>query len=436
MSRPWKSMLTLLGGLALLLMPGAAFAQEAQLDKGDTAWMLTSTALVLFMTLPGLALFYGGLVRVKNVLSVLMQCFALAALMTILWVVVGYSLAFSSPESESLNRFTGNLNNVMLLNMSMDSLEGTIPESVFMMFQMTFFIITPALIVGAYAERMKFSAVLLFSGFWSILVYAPVCHWVWGGGWLADMDVLDFAGGTVVHINAGISALVAAIVLGPRKGYPTTHMPPHSMTLTVTGASMLWVGWFGFNAGSALAADGAAGMAMTVTQIASAMAALTWMFIEWANHGKPSALGIVTGAVAGLVAITPAAGFVGPAGALAIGFASGAICFVSATSMKRRFGYDDSLDAFGVHGVGGFVGAILTGVFVAPALGGTGGEDFNMGVQVGKQFIGAMASVVYAGVLSFILLKIVDMMVGLRVTVEEETEGLDIVLHDEKGYNL
>jgi ammonium transporter, Amt family len=367
----WRLFPALVAG-AFILAPGAAFAQEAtdELSAGDTAWMLTATALVLFMTIPGLALFYGGLVRVKNVLSVLMQCFALAALMTVLWVVAGYSLAFSAPASEGLNRFTGDLGNVFLNRMSVDSLSGTIPESVFMTFQMTFFIITPALIAGAYAERMKFSAMLWFSAAWAILVYAPVCHWVWGGGWLADLDVLDFAGGTVVHINAGISALVAAIVLGKRRGYPTTHMPPHSMTLTVVGASMLWVGWFGFNAGSALAADGVAGMAMAVTQICTATAALTWMFIEWGNHGKPSALGIVTGAVAGLVAITPAAGFVGPAGALGIGIASGAICFVASTSMKRKFGYDDSLDAFGVHGVGGFVGAVLTGVFISPGAGG------------------------------------------------------------------
>jgi ammonium transporter, Amt family len=427
-----------LAAAAFILAPRMALAQEAgdELSAGDTAWMLTATALVLFMTIPGLALFYGGLVRVKNVLSVLMQCFALAALMTVLWVVAGYSLAFSTPDSESLNRFTGDLSNLFLNKLTVDSLSDTIPESVFMTFQMTFFIITPALIAGAYAERMKFSAMLWFSALWAIFVYAPVCHWVWGGGWMDDLGVLDFAGGTVVHINAGISALVAAIVLGKRRGYPTTHMPPHSMTLTVVGASMLWVGWFGFNAGSALAANGEAGMAMAVTQICTATAALTWMFIEWGNHGKPSALGIVTGAVAGLVAITPAAGFVGPAGALAIGVASGAICFVASTSMKRKFGYDDSLDAFGVHGVGGFVGAVLTGVFVAPALGGVGLDDFNMGAQVFYQLVGAVAAIVYAGVLSFVILKGIDATIGLRVTPEQETEGLDLVLHDERGYNL
>lgn len=415
---------------AFAMLPGFASADE--ISSGDTAWMLTATALVLFMTIPGLALFYAGLVRSKNALSVMMQCFALTAAMTILWVICGYSLAFGGDGG----KFLGGFDRLFLKGLTVDSVKGSIPESVWIMFQMTFAVITPALIAGAYAERMKFSAVLMFSSLWLVFVYAPVCHWVWApGGWLYEMGVLDFAGGTVVHINAGISALVVALVLGPRKGYPRTMMPPHNLMFTVIGASMLWVGWFGFNAGSQLAADGTAGMAMLVTQISSAAAALTWMFIEWMKHGKPSVLGIATGAVAGLVAITPASGTAGPAGAIVIGVVSGAACFWSATVMKRRFGYDDSLDAFGVHGVGGFIGAMLTGVFAAESLGGSV-VDLAIGTQLGKQFIGASATLVYAGVLSFVILMFTQAVVGLRVSPDQETEGLDITLHDEKGYDL
>jgi len=431
-----------LGGLALFGIPHTAFAADA-LSAGDTAWMLTATALVLFMTIPGLALFYGGLVRTKNVLSVLMQCFALTALMTLLWVVIGYSLAFNTDGMEggvtNLSSFVGGLGGMFLSGVTADSLSGTIPETVFITFQMTFAIITPALICGAFAERMKFSAMLLFSLIWSIVVYAPVCHMAWSGdgAFFWDMGVLDFAGGTVVHINAGIAALVACIIIGKRQGYPETLMPPHSLTLTVVGAAMLWVGWFGFNAGSAVAANGAAGMAMLVTQIATATATLAWMLAEWTKHGKPSILGAVTGAVAGLVAITPASGSVGPMGAIAIGFLSGVICFWSATSLKRALGFDDSLDAFGVHGVGGIVGALLTGIFSAESLGGQGLGDGH--TSIGSQFIAQLISViftiVYSGILSFIILKIVDAVVGLRVSQEDEVSGLDIALHDERGYN-
>lgn len=431
-----------LGGLALFGIPHTAFAADA-LSAGDTAWMLTATALVLFMTIPGLALFYGGLVRTKNVLSVLMQCFALTALMTLIWVVVGYSLAFNTDGMEggvtNLSSFVGGLGGMFLSGVTTDSLSGTIPETVFITFQMTFAIITPALICGAFAERMKFSAMLLFSLIWSIVVYAPVCHMAWSGdgAFFWDMGVLDFAGGTVVHINAGIAALVACIIIGKRQGYPETLMPPHSLTLTVVGAAMLWVGWFGFNAGSAVAANGAAGMAMLVTQIATATATLAWMLAEWTKHGKPSILGAVTGAVAGLVAITPASGSVGPMGAIAIGFLSGVICFWSATSLKRALGFDDSLDAFGVHGVGGIVGALLTGIFSAESLGGQGLGDGH--TSIGSQFIAQLISViftiVYSGILSFVILKIVDALVGLRVSQEDEVAGLDISLHDERGYN-
>jgi Amt family ammonium transporter len=405
--------------------------------------MLTSTALVLFMTIPGLALFYGGLVRAKNVLSVLMQCFATAGLVTLVWVLWGYSLAFDTGGMQggvtNLNSFVGGLGKALLGGVGLDSLSGSIPETVFVTFQMTFAIITPALIAGAFAERMKFSAVLLFTVIWSTVVYAPICHMAWSGAgsFFGDLGVLDFAGGTVVHINAGVAALVAALIVGKRQGYPSNPIPPHSVTLTVVGASMLWVGWFGFNAGSALAADGAAGMAMLVTQIATGTAALAWMFTEWVKQGKPSALGTVTGAVAGLVAITPASGSVGPAGAIAIGIASGVICFWAATSLKRRCGYDDSLDAFGVHAVGGIVGSILTGIFVAKGLGGVGlAEGMTIGKQLGAQLIGVVTTVVYCGVVSLILLKIIDSAIGLRVTQEEETSGLDISLHDEQGYNV
>ncbi|MBP94766.1 ammonia channel protein [Candidatus Poribacteria bacterium] len=422
-----------------------SFAEESKLDSGDTAWMLVSVALVLFMTIPGLALFYGGLVRSKNVLSVLMQCFALTALITILWVFFGYSLAFDTTgmvaETTNLNSFVGGFSKAFLKGIDSETLSGSIPEIVFVMFQLTFAIITPALIAGAFAERMKFSAMLLFSAIWSLIVYAPLCHMAWSGDGSFFADILgahDFAGGTVVHVNAGIAALVATLLVGNRHGYPKTHMPPHSLTLTVVGASMLWVGWFGFNAGSALAADGAAGMAMLVTQISTATAALTWITIEWVKHGKPSVLGIVTGAVAGLVAITPASGFVGPMAAIAIGLVSGVVCFWGATSLKQSLGYDDSLDAFGVHGIGGIVGCLLTGIFAAPELGGTGfGPEIDtIGQQVWAQFLSLVVTVVFSGVLSFIILKIVDAIVGLRVEEDEELEGLDLALHGERGYDL
>ncbi|MBA1273140.1 ammonium transporter [Stutzerimonas azotifigens] len=430
-----------LGALLSLLSPGLAMAQEATLDSGDTAWMMTATALVLFMTIPGLALFYGGMVRSKNILSVMMQCFAVTGLMSILWVVYGYSLAFDTTGMEAgvtnFNSFVGGLDRAFLSGLTTESLTEAFPESVFITFQMTFAIITPALIVGAFAERMKFSAMLVFMGVWFTLVYAPIAHMVWGGdgGLMWDWGVLDFAGGTVVHINAGIAGLVACLVLGKRKGYPTTPMAPHNLGLTLVGAAMLWVGWFGFNAGSAVAANGTAGMAMLVTQIATAAAALGWMFAEWMSHGKPSALGIASGVVAGLVAITPAAGTVGPMGALAIGLASGVICFFCATTLKRKLGYDDSLDAFGVHGIGGIVGALLTGIFAAPAFGGFG-EVESVALQLWIQFKGVLFTVVYTAIVTFLILKVIDMVMGLRVSEEEETVGLDLAQHNERGYNL
>ena len=430
-----------------LLLPALALGQEAApaptLDAGNTAWMLTSTALVLLMTIPGLALFYGGLVRSKNVLSVLMQCFAITALVTVLWSLYGYSLAFSTAGMEkgvvNLGSFIGGLDKAFFAGLTRDSLTLTIPESVFATFQMTFAIITPALIVGAFAERMKFSALLWFMGIWFTVVYAPIAHMVWSGdgGLMWDWGVLDFAGGTVVHINAGVAGLVAALVLGKRKGYPTTAMPPHNLTYTVIGASMLWVGWFGFNAGSAVAADGSAGMAMLVTQVATAAAALMWMFAEWTAHGKPSVLGIATGAVAGLVAITPAAGTAGPMGALAIGAASGIVCFIASTKVKRMFGYDDALDVFGVHAVGGIVGAMLTGVFADASLGGKGlAEGMDIASQVLVQGKGVLVTLVYTAVASFIILKLIDSLIGLRVNEEDETQGLDLSEHDERGYIL
>lgn len=432
-----KNKVGLAGVMSVLTvaLPRLAFAEDS-LSAGDTAWMMTATALVLFMTIPGLSLFYAGMVRSKNVLSVLMQCFAITALMSILWVLYGYSLAFE--DGGSANWFVGGLDKMFLAGVTVDALSGTIPETVFMTFQMTFAIITPALMVGAFAERMKFSALLWFMGLWLTVVYAPICHWVWGGGWLGDWGVLDFAGGTVVHINAGVAGLVAAVMLGKREGYPSTPMPPHNLGLTVIGASMLWVGWFGFNAGSALAADGVAGMAMAVTQIATAAAALTWMFAEWTSHGKPSVLGIASGAVAGLVAITPASGSVGPMGAIAIGLAAGVGCFLAATRLKRAFGYDDSLDVFGVHAVGGVIGAMLTGVFAAQSLGGAGFADGNEGMlsQLMAQFVGVTATIVYTGLASFVILFVIDRILGLRVSDEEETEGLDLALHDERGYIL
>jgi len=416
-------------------------AEEATLNSGDTAWMLTATALVLFMTIPGLALFYAGMVRSKNVLSVMMQCFAITALMSILWFVYGYSLAFDTTGMEAgvtnFSSFVGGLGNLFLGNLTKESLTAAFPESVFVTFQMTFAIITPALIVGAFAERMKFSAMLVFMTVWFTLVYAPIAHMVWGGdgALMWDWGVLDFAGGTVVHINAGIAGLVACIMLGKRKGYPSVAMAPHNLGYTLIGAAMLWVGWFGFNAGSAAAADDTAGMAMLVTQIATAAAALSWMFAEWMSHGKPSALGIASGVVAGLVAITPAAGTVGPVGALVIGLASGAICFFCATSLKRKLGYDDSLDVFGVHGVGGIVGALLTGVFAAPVLGGFG-EVENIGLQLWIQFKGVAFTVIYTTIVTFVILKVIDVVMGLRVSEEDESVGLDLAQHNERGYIL
>ncbi len=418
----------------LSLAPSLAFAQE--LNSGDTAWMLTATALVLFMTIPGLSLFYAGMVRSKNVLSVLMQCFAITGLMSILWAFFAYSLAFE--DGGGMNSFVGGLSKAFLSGVTVDAMSGTIPETVFMTFQMTFAIITPALIVGAFAERMKFSAMLIFMAVWLLVVYAPICHWVWGGGWLGNWGVLDFAGGTVVHINAGVAGLAACLALGPRKGFPERQMPPNNLGYTIVGAAMLWVGWFGFNAGSELAADNVAGMAMAVTQLATAAAALAWMFSEWIAHGKPSVLGIASGAIAGLVAITPASGSVGPMGSIVIGLASGIICFLAATKLKRALGYDDTLDVFGIHAVGGIVGAILTGVFAATALGGAGFGDGNetMGAQVFSQFVGVAATIVYTFILSFVILKIIDGVMGLRVNPDEEEEGLDIALHDERGYIL
>ena len=414
--------------MGMMVLAGEALAQTPppKLDSGDTAWMLTATALVLLMTIPGVALFYGGMVRKKGVLAAVMQSFAITCLISIIWMVVGYSLAFGEG-----NAYVGDLSKAMLGHMEVGTLNGTIPESVFVIFQMTFAIITPALIAGSLADRMKFSALLWFVGIWSIVVYAPITHWVWGGGFLGKDGVLDFAGGTVVHINAGIAGLVGAIMLGKRVGYGSENMAPHNLTLSIIGAALLWVGWFGFNAGSALAANGGAGMAMAVTQIATAAAAIAWMFTEWALRGKPSVLGIVSGAVAGLVAITPAAGFVTPTGALAIGLASGIICYWAATSLKRMLGYDDSLDCFGIHGVGGIVGALLTGVFAAKAIGGTAGVlEGNVG-QLWTQFYGIIATIIYCAIASAIILKIIDLVIGIRVSEEDERQGLDQSLHGE-----
>jgi Amt family ammonium transporter len=433
MTRTFRNLVAGLGTTGVLLLPIMAMAadEKPKIDSGDTAWMLTSTALVLMMTIPGLALFYGGMVRKKNVLTTVMQSFAITCLVSILWMVIGYSLAFT-PGNASI----GGIGKIFLKGMTIDSvndLAKTIPESVYMCFQLTFAIITPALIAGAFAERMKFSALMWFIGLWSLLVYAPIAHWVWGGGFLGDAGVLDFAGGTVVHINAGVAGLICALVIGKRKGFGTENMAPHNLVLSVIGASLLWVGWFGFNAGSASAANGSAGMAMAVTQFATAAAALAWMFAEWTTRGKPSVLGIISGAVAGLVAITPASGFVNPMGALAIGIAAGLICFWASTSLKKALGYDDSLDAFGVHGIGGFVGAVLTGVFAVEAIGGDGKKGLIDGNahQVITQLYGCVVCLAWCAIVTFIILKIVDAMVGLRVTTEEEIEGLDINLHGE-----
>jgi Amt family ammonium transporter len=407
----------------------AATEEAPTLDTGDTAWMLTSTAIVLMMTIPGLALFYGGMVRKKNVLTVVMQAFAITCLITMVWMVAGYSLAFT--DGGGLNAYVGGLSKALLAGVGKDALSGTIPESVFFTFQLTFAIITPVLIIGAYVDRMKFSAVLLFMALWSLVVYSPITHWVWGGGFLADAGVLDFAGGTVVHINAGIAGLVCAIFLGKRYGYGTENMAPHNLVYSVTGASLLWVGWFGFNAGSAVGANTTAGMAMAVTQIATATAALAWMFVEWLVHKKPSVLGIISGAVAGLVAITPASGFVGPVGALWIGAAAGVGCFFASTTVKRALGYDDSLDVFGIHAVGGIIGALLTGVFAVEAIGGTAGLLEGNPGQVLTQLYGIVATIVWCAVASFVILIIVNILVGVRVSQAVEVEGLDINLHGE-----
>jgi len=432
MIRSFRSALPAAVSAALLLLPALALADDKpKIDSGDTAWMLTSTALVLMMTIPGLALFYGGMVRKKNVLATVAQSFAVTCLITVLWLVLGYSLAFTTGST-----ILGGVSRVFMAGMTIDSISDlakTIPESVYMCFQLTFAIITPALIAGAFAERMKFSAMLWFMGLWSLVVYAPIAHWVWGGGFLGDWGVLDFAGGTVVHINAGVAGLICALVLGKRKGFGVENMAPHNLVLSVIGASLLWVGWFGFNAGSASAASGSAGMAMAVTQFATAAAALSWMFAEWMTRGKPSVLGIISGAVAGLVAITPASGFVNPTGALVIGIVAGLLCFWGATGLKHAMGYDDSLDAFGVHGVGGFVGAILTGVFAVEVVGGAGKKgliDGNPG-QVLTQLWGCLVCIAWCAIATFVILKIVDALIGLRVTAEEEVEGLDINLHGE-----
>ncbi len=419
-----------------LLLPSVAFAQDG-VDSGNTAWILTSTALVLFMTLPGLALFYGGLVRTKNVLSVLMQCFAIAVVISLLWIVVGYSIAFGPAESA----WWGGLGKAMFNGVVVGSVSGNIPETVFASFQMTFAIITPALIVGAFVERIKFSAMLLFSVLWTLVVYFPVAHWVWGGGWLMDMGLIDFAGGTVVHVTAGVSALVFALVLGPRKGFLTSAMMPHNLTMSFTGAAMLWVGWFGFNAGSALAANGSAGMAMFVTHISAATGAFTWMVIEWIKFGKPSALGAITGMVAGLATITPASGAVGPAGALLVGTAGGVICYFATMTMKQKFKVDDSLDVFPVHGVGGIVGTFLAGILVSANLGifsGNGlAEGATIGSQLGVQVIGILATGIFAASVTFVLIKLVGAITsGIRVPEDQEQAGLDITIHNEKGYSM
>jgi len=432
-----KTLLSIRAALILLLLsPLMAHADE--LNGANTAWIITATALVLFMTIPGLSLFYAGLVRVKNSLSVLMQCFAITCAASLIWMICGYSLAFG--DGGSANAWIGNLSNFMLGNVMEGSLSGDIPESVFAMFQMTFAIITPALIVGAFAERMRFSAVLIFSCTWLLAVYVPVTHWVWGGGWLGEMGLLDFAGGTVVHITAGVGALVAALVIGNRRGFQHQPMMPHNLTMTVAGAGMLWVGWFGFNAGSALAANGDAGMAMLVTHISAATGSLAWMLMEWVKHGKPSVLGIVTGMVAGLGTITPASGFVGPGGALIIGFTAGIVCYFATQLVKLKFKIDDSLDVFPVHGMGGILGTLLAGIFASAELGIFSGQGYAEGMTMTSQFkvqvIGVLSTFVYTAIVTFIILKLVDIMVGLRVDDEQEVQGLDLSQHDERGYDL
>ena len=422
--------------LPLLLSPTPL--QAATADGAATAWMLTATALVLFMTVPGLALFYGGLVRTKNVLSVLMQCFAITCCASLLWLAIGYSLAFT--DGGTNNAWIGGLDRMLFADMTRDSLSGAIPESLFALFQMTFAIITPALVVGGFAERMKFSAMLLFSMLWLLVVYVPVAHWVWGGGWLMQLGVLDFAGGIVVHITAGVAAVVAAVVLGPRKGFGTQALLPHNLTLTVAGAGMLWVGWYGFNGGSALAANGSAAMAMLVTHLSAAAGAFSWMAMEWLRHGKPSVLGIVTGMVAGLGTITPASGFVGPGGALVIGLSAGVICYFATQWLKQRLRIDDSLDVFPVHGVGGMLGTLLAGVLASGGLGLLSGQGYAEGMtmdrQLGVQLTGILAVASFTALATWALLKLTEALLGLRVTAEQETQGLDLSLHDERGYDL
>ena len=407
-----------------------------QIDSGDTAWIMTSTALVLFMTLPGLSLFYGGLVRARNVLSVLMQCFSVAGVATIVWLVCGYSLAFGEG-----NAWIGDLSHVFFAGIGEDTVSGTIPESLFALFQMTFAIITPALVVGGFAERIRFSVVLLFTVLWLLIVYVPITHWVWGGGWLGAMGLLDFAGGTVVHITAGVAALVSALVIGPRTGFSRVPMPPHNMTLTVAGAGMLWVGWFGFNGGSALAANGDGAMAMLVTHISAAAGAMTWMGFEWVRYGKPTALGAATGMVAGLGTITPASGFVGPAGALVIGILAGLLCSIATTYLKNRLKVDDSLDVFPVHGVGGVLGTLLVGVFASTGLGIFSGQGFadgieSIGSQVWVQLVGVVATVLWTAVATWVILKLVNLVTRLRVDEDDESMGLDLVSHEERAYDL
>jgi ammonium transporter, Amt family len=421
----------LISGALLTLVPLVSAADE--LNSGDTAWMLTSSALVLFMLLPGLSLFYGGLVRSKNALSVVMQCFAIGCVASVIWFVIGYSLAFS--DGGSMNWFIGGTSQAFLSGVSFDSMSGTIPESVFIVFQMTFVMITPALFVGGFAERIRFGGMLLFTILWIFAVYLPLCHWVWGGGWLSDLGLMDFAGGTVVHITAGVTALVAAVVVGSRKGFPKSAMAPHNLTLTVAGAGMLWFGWFGFNAGSALVSDGSAGMTMLVTHLAAACGSLTWMAIEWIKHGKPSVLGIVTGMVAGLGTVTPASGYIGPIGGVALGVVGGVVCYFATQFIKNGLKLDDSLDVFPVHGVGGAMGTLLAAVFGAAAYGGVG-LDQSISGQLGVQAIGVLAAATYTAVVSYILFKIVGAITPLRVDEEEEHQGLDIVCHDERGYNF
>ncbi|MGJ8515509.1 ammonium transporter [Carnimonas bestiolae] len=436
-----RALLALTGLVGAAPLTALAQASTPQLNSGDTAWMLVATVFVLMMTIPGVALFYGGMARSKNILSVLAQSFAITALVSIIWVMYGYSLAFDttgmSADSINIHSFVGGFDRAFLSGLDLNSLQDTFPESVWIMFQMTFAILTPALIIGAFAERMKFSAVLWFSGLWVTFVYFPIAHMVWGGdgALLADDGVIDFAGGTVVHINSGIAGLVACLVLGKRKGYPSLHMAPNNLIFTMIGGCLLWLGWYGFNAGSAGAADSSAGMAMLVTQVATSAAALGWMCAEWLKTGKPTLLGMVTGAIAGLVAVTPAAGTCGPMGAIVLGLIAGVVSFYTATSMKRAFGYDDSFDVFGVHGVAGILGSVLTGIFAAPALGGFG-DVTNIGLQLWIQIKGVLFTIVYTGVITFILLKLIDKTLGLRVSEEQEDIGLDLAQHNERGYNL